>query len=115
MLGSCVAAVLACLVAQGGPSSPTAPALTENDWQKVVGVSEPTLSPDGKHAAFLVSRIAWNEDRRNTELVLMDVATRAQRTMSYDRKGLSDPAFSPDGTRLSFIADGPGEDAQSQV
>ena len=115
MLGSCVATVLACLVAQGGPTSPTPQTLTENDWQKIVGVSEPTVSPDGKRVAFLVSHVVWNEDKRNTELVMMDVATRAQRTMTYDRKGLSDPAFSPDGTRLSFVADGPGDDAQSQV
>ena len=74
------------------------------------------MSPDGKVAVLEVTRIAWNDDRRKTDLVAVDLKTGAQRVLTYDRKGLSDAAFSPDGTRLAFIADnGTGDDAASQV
>jgi dipeptidyl aminopeptidase/acylaminoacyl peptidase len=65
---------------------------------------------------FVASRVNWDEDRYDRELILVDLAMRAQRKLTYERTGLSDPAFSPDGTSVAFIADkGSGDDATSQV
>ncbi len=90
--------------------------ISEDDVMRLVSIGSPVVAPDGKTAVVEVSRIVWNDDRRARELVSVDLASGAQRVLTYDRKGLSDPAFSPDGTRLAFIADqGSGDDAKSQV
>jgi dipeptidyl aminopeptidase/acylaminoacyl peptidase len=107
-------AFLACTTALAA----AAPARTirESDYQKLVGISSPQISPDGKYAIALVSHIDWNEDKRKTELVMIDVATHTQRVLTYDREGLSQPTFAPNGRSIAFIAgSGSGDDAKSQV
>jgi dipeptidyl aminopeptidase/acylaminoacyl peptidase len=87
-----------------------------DDLRYLVDVSSPVIAPDGVHAVVLVSRIAWDEDIRDAELVLVDLATHAQRVLTYHRTGLGDPSFSPDGTQLAFLANaGTGKDAHRQV
>lgn len=64
----------------------------------------------------MVTRIVWNQDSYDRDLDVIDVATHARRTLTHHRKGLSDPAFSPDGTKLAFVANvGGGDDAKAQV
>jgi dipeptidyl aminopeptidase/acylaminoacyl peptidase len=90
--------------------------ITEDDYARLVKVSSPALSPDGKSAVVIASHVSWNEDRYDSDLVFIDLATGAQRTLTDHRRGLSGAAFSPDGSRLAFIADdGTGDDARSQV
>jgi dipeptidyl aminopeptidase/acylaminoacyl peptidase len=104
------------MVPFGGSSSALARAMRLDDLQRIVGFSSPAISHDGRRVAVVVSRISWNDDTYKRELDLFDVATHSRRTLTYDRKGLSDPAFSPDGTKLAFIADvGSGDDAKSQL
>jgi dipeptidyl aminopeptidase/acylaminoacyl peptidase len=87
-----------------------------DDLRKLVGLSSPAISPDGKRAVVVVSRVNWNEDRNERELDVVDLATHAHRALTYDRKGLADPRWSPDGTKLAFIAEtGAGADAHGQV
>ena len=87
-----------------------------DDFQHLIGVSSPAVSLDGTHAVVVVSHVMWNTDKVSRDLELFDLATAAHRTLTYNRDGLSDPAFSPDGTKLAFLANaGTGDDAQSQV
>lgn len=86
------------------------------DVQRIVGLSSPALSPDGTRVALVVTRIDVDEDRYVRDIDLVDVRTKARRTLTYGHKGLSDPAWSPSGDRLAFVAeDGTGDDAKSQV
>jgi dipeptidyl aminopeptidase/acylaminoacyl peptidase len=71
---------------------------------KIVRVTDPQISPDGKSIALIVSRTNFEEDRYDPELVLIDVATRSQRVLSRDRRGLGQARWSPDGARLAFLA-----------
>src|SRR6202050_3504980 len=75
------------------------------DLQKIVNVSNPAISPDGKSIVIVVSRVNWDEDRHDSQLVLVDIATGGQRQLTNIRKGLSSPQWSPTGDRLAFLAE----------
>ncbi|HEY7981829.1 MAG TPA: S9 family peptidase [Candidatus Eremiobacteraceae bacterium] len=78
-------------------------AITLDDMRRIVDVSDPQVSPDGKSVAIVVSRVNWNEDRRDSSIVLIDLATGSQRTLTHDRKDVAAPRWSPNGDRLAFI------------
>jgi dipeptidyl aminopeptidase/acylaminoacyl peptidase len=75
------------------------------DLRKIVNVSSPEISPDGKSIVIVVSRVNWDEDRYDSQLVLVDIATGAQRPLTNIRKGLGSPQWSPSGDRLAFLAE----------
>jgi dipeptidyl aminopeptidase/acylaminoacyl peptidase len=74
------------------------------DLTQIVTVSDPQISPDGKSIICVVSRQNFDEDRSDRELVLVEVATGAQRVLTFDRKGVGSPRWSPSGDRLAFLA-----------
>ncbi len=90
--------------------------IAERDFQRLVSIGPPSIAPDGKHAAAVVSRILWDEDKRLHDLVLVDLTTMSQQTLLVNRTGLSDPAFSPDGSQIAFLADdGAAKDSHTQI
>jgi dipeptidyl aminopeptidase/acylaminoacyl peptidase len=87
-----------------------------NDIDKLVSVSNPQLSPDGKSVAVAVGRPNFDKNRTDTELVLVDVATGKQRVLTRDRRGVGQPRWAPAGDRLAFLAlAGEGKAAHQQV
>jgi len=87
-----------------------------NDYAKITSVSDPQISPDGKTIVFVVSRPNLEEDRSDRQLVKIDIATGAQHVLTYERKNVGSPRWSPTGDRLGFVAaDGTGKDAKPQV
>ena len=108
------AAVLAAATFVSAPAAPRTMQL--DDLRKLVAVTSPAISPDGKRAVVVVSRIDWTDDRYDRSLDIIDLTSHARRTLTFDRRGLSDPRWSPDGSKLAFIAlQGTGEDAKRQV
>jgi dipeptidyl aminopeptidase/acylaminoacyl peptidase len=95
--------ILAALAALGRGNAQTR-RIEVNDLQKIVRVSNPEISPDGKSIVIVVSRVNWDEDRRDSQLVLVDIATGAQRSLTNIHKGLGSPEWSPSGDRLAFLA-----------
>ena len=75
-----------------------------DDLARVVTVSDPQISPDGKSIVCVVSRPNLEEDRSDSQLVLVDVATGAQRVLTIERKDVGSPRWSPSGDRLAFMA-----------
>jgi dipeptidyl aminopeptidase/acylaminoacyl peptidase len=86
------------------------------DFAKIVSVSDPQIAPDGKSIVCVVSRSNLEQDRDDRELVLIDIATGGQRALTYDRKSVHSPRWSPDGMQLAFLAAvGPAKEEKAQI
>jgi dipeptidyl aminopeptidase/acylaminoacyl peptidase len=88
----------------------SAPLVTAADVHRVIGLESPAISPDARRAALVVDRVIWSADRQDSDLVIVNLGTRARRTVVGAGKDLSAPAFSPDGSRLAYLADDPQSD-----
>ena len=86
------------------------------DLAKLTGLSDPQFSPDGQTIAMVVSTPDYAEDRFQTSLVLVSVASGTQRALVERRAGLSQPRWSPSGRELAFLAKtGFGKDSLPQL
>lgn len=86
--------------------------LEVDDLRLEVGVSNPVLSPDGSQAVVTTSTPNYEDNRFDRTLVLVDIATGAQRELTPHRPGVGQPRWSPSGDRLAF-ADS-GEDGEGR-
>jgi len=75
-----------------------------DDLVRLVRVSDPQISPDGKSILIVVSRPDLKADKNVPELVLVDIATHAQRVLTHDRVVAGFPRWSPTGDRIAYIA-----------
>lgn len=78
-----------------------------DDLSTFVHVAEPQLSPDGKSIVCVVGRPNLKDDRYDSSLLLINVASGAQRPLTQERKGVSSPRWSPSGDRIAFLAQAP--------
>lgn len=103
----CLVSIALCLAHIGAPrgsSAQTARRFAISDIARVVRLSDPQISPDGRSIALVVARADTTANAFRYELVLVDVASGARRVLSRDRKHVSTPRWSPSGDRLAFTA-----------
>jgi dipeptidyl aminopeptidase/acylaminoacyl peptidase len=98
-------------VVAAAPAQVDAPSFTLDDLGKMVRLSRPALSPDGKLAALIVVRPDPAENRELTTLNLIDTQTGAQRVLASGE--ISQPAWSPRGDKLAWLA--PDADKTRQI
>jgi dipeptidyl aminopeptidase/acylaminoacyl peptidase len=86
------------------------------DLARVIRLADPQIAPDGRSIALVVSRANLDEDRYEAELALVDVASGSTRELTYERRSVSQPRWSPSGDRIAFLATvGVGRDAHPQM
>src|SRR5712692_3284634 len=71
---------------------------------KVVRVSDPQISVDGKSIALVVERANYDDDRYDSELVLVETGSGAERPLTHGRRTVRQPRWAPDGSRIAFLA-----------
>ncbi len=83
---------------------PVRPPFQLTDLRKLVSLSSPQISPDGNSIAVIISRPDWDKDKSKQEIDLITVADGKRRALTFEREGIANLRWSPDGTLLAFIA-----------
>jgi len=103
---------LAILFAASALSAPAAAApatgpsryLTGGDLFKIEWASDPEISPDGRTVAYVRRSNDIMTDKARPTIWLVDVATGEQRPLLAGSGSYFSPRWSPDGTRLAYVA-----------
>src|SRR5262249_32309090 len=88
------------------------------DLHRIVKVSDPQISPDGKSVVCVVARANIKDDEWESELVLVATGPgdASSRPLTYGRKHVSDPRWSPSGDRIAFISEaGTGQGPENPI
>ena len=102
-----VAAALALAACAVAPAPAAAPRSFDfEDVYRIVGLSSPQLSPDGDHVLVAVRTADRERDRWHRRVDLIDVAGGARRTLDLDGDRVGEFRWSPDGTRIGYLASG---------
>ena len=83
-----------------------------DDLTKIVRVGDQQISPDGKTISIVVGRANLKEDRWDSEIDFVDVATKQLRVMTRDRVGAGSVRWSPTGDRIAYLAQDGDKKAQ---
>jgi dipeptidyl aminopeptidase/acylaminoacyl peptidase len=115
MKATCLSIALAFAVAVSAHSEEAKHPITHEDIWLMKRVGEPELSPDGRLVVVPVTVPAYDDDQKTSDLWLFPSDGSAPpRQITFTKSAESDPAWSPDSTRIAFAAKRDGED-ESQV
>ena len=101
------------LLLTSSPAAAETPRFTLETARRVVGVAGARISPDGRTVAAVVTRPNHADNRNESEIYAIDLATGAARPLTFERRSASAPRWSPDGATLAFLA--PDSSGHAQV
>ncbi len=74
------------------------------DLARTVRLADPHFSPDGKTVALIEMRADLDSDEFQSEILLVDVASRQARALTRARHHAASPRWSRTGDRIGFLA-----------
>ncbi len=75
------------------------------DYYRLKSVGSPALSPDGSRVAFVVTSVLEDENGHHSEIWIADAdGTREPTRLTSPSFSASNPAWTPDGSRLYFTS-----------
>ncbi|MDX1577636.1 MAG: S9 family peptidase, partial [Gemmatimonadota bacterium] len=91
-------------------------AMTIVDLIEVPGLGDPQVSPDGSQVLYVRTDADWDENGTVSHIWRVERDGSGTVQMTNGEKGESGPTWSPDGSRIAFVADrGEGDEAQIHV
>ncbi|MBA3848905.1 MAG: S9 family peptidase, partial [Opitutus sp.] len=103
-----VVALLSVVVALTSQAADRRPLALE-DLFKFKRVSDPQISPDGRHVVYTVAEVVFDENRTQSDLWLVDTAGGAARPLTSSPKNERHARWSPDGRWLAFESNRSGD------
>ncbi len=95
--------VLCCGAAFTASAQDTA-LLTFDALRNQVHVRDAQISPNGESVVYVRSRADFKHDRNDSDLMLVQVTGSAPRVLTRGKFRVSMPRWSPDGTRIAYLA-----------
>lgn len=92
------------LVAAAVPALASAATFVPEDEARLVGLTGPVFSPDGKRIALIRTDQDVAADTAHTTLIAVGVAGGAPQALTHGREGITQPQYSPDGTLVAYLA-----------
>lgn len=88
--------------------------MTAEDLYEMEVVSDPQISPDGRHILFVVQRVDRKTEKKYSNIWLVPAGGGPARQFTYGNQGDRSPRWSPNGREIAFLSNR-GEERQSQI